>query len=222
MHASGKLRILLLAALALRVGCINSSAVAQVTGTGSGLPASHPPVGAAIWRECRDLETDQSAAIESAHRLLDQTWLTTDRGLFAAYTMPGEKRNPFDLSPATPDAGPRDGHVQAQPPGCTYRRETDETLTLRFIAPFYRFHEAGHGWSPPLRDGLMLEVAVSLAGSNWQARDIGSEQSILLPEQKPRRADDASLPAETRWAVPIPPCGKRLRWNGKACVPRKK
>ena len=174
------------------------------------------------WAPCTGVPPDQSAATEAAQALLHTLWLAGDRGHFGAYTMPGEKRNPFDLSPPTPDSGARDGLVQARPPDCSFRRDGDAALTFRFVSPFYRFHEAGHGWSPPLRDGLMLEAAVGFAGAAWQARDTGSERSILLPEQKPRRAEAAALPPEGRWAEPIPGCGKRHRWTGAACVARKK
>lgn len=176
------------------------------------------------WVPCTALPPDQQAAVQSAQSLLERVWLAHDRGHFAAYTMPGEKRNPFDLSPPTPDSGPRDGFVQARTPICLANRSPgpSHALTIRFLTRFYRFYEAGHGWSPPLRDGLLLEVAVTQAGAEWQARDMGSERGILLPEQKPRRADSATLPVEVSWAEPIPGCGKRQRWNGSDCVARKK
>jgi hypothetical protein len=93
---------------------------------------------------------------------------------------------------------------------------------VRFTTPFYRFHETGPGWSPPLRSGLMLEAVVERAGETWRARDAGSEQSILLPEQKPRAANPNVLPPEVAWAEPIPGCARKTKWNGEACVPRKR
>jgi hypothetical protein len=176
----------------------------------------------AIWQPCTALPPDQLPAVQSAQGLLERLWLSHDRGYFAAYTMPGEKRNPFDLSPPTPDAGPRDGFVQARTPICLASHSPGAALTIRFLTRFYRFYEAGPGWSPPLRDGLLLEAAVAQAGTEWQARDTGSERSILLPEQKPRRADVATLPTESGWAEPMPGCGKRQRWNGSDCVARKR
>ncbi len=174
------------------------------------------------WEPCTAVTVEFSTAIQSAQTLFEQLWLANDRGHFAAYTMPGEKRNPFDLTPPTPDSGPRDGLVQAQAPFCLINRGEGNVVSVRFVTRFYRFYEAGHGWSAPLRDGLMLEAAVILAGTDWQARDTASERSILLPEQTPRRADAATLPAETGWAEPMPGCGKRLRWDGKDCVSRKR
>jgi hypothetical protein len=171
---------------------------------------------------CAALRPDELPAVQSAQGLLERLWLVHDRGLFAAYTMPGEKRNPFDLSPPTPDSGPRDGFVQARAPICMANRGDGNALTIRFLTRFYRFYEAGHGWSPPLRDGLLLEAAVTQAGAEWQARDTGSEQSVLLPEQKPRLAEATKLPDETAWAEPMPGCGKRQRWNGSDCVARKR
>jgi len=176
----------------------------------------------ARWEPCTAVAPDQLPAVQTVQAMLDRLWLAHDRGHFAAYTMPGEKRNPFDLSPPTPDSGPRDGFVQARTPICIASRSDGHGLTIRFVTRFYRFYEAGHGWSPPLRDGLLLEAAVTLVGIEWQARDTASERSILLPEQKPRRADAAALPDEASWTEPMPGCGKRQRWDGKDCVSRKR
>jgi hypothetical protein len=186
------------------------------------VPPSAGVADKARWAPCTDLPQEQKAAIDRAQVLLEQSWLPHDRGYFAAYTMPGEKRNPFDLSPPTPDSGPRDGFVQARAPVCLASRGDANALTIRFMTRFYRFYEAGHGWSPPLRDGLLLEAAVSPSGTEWQASDTGSERSVLLPEQKPRPAEAAKLPDETAWAEPMPGCGKRQRWNGSDCVARKR
>ena len=158
-------------------------------------------------------------AIAKAKELLSRFWLSHERGLFAAYTMPGEKRNPFDLTPKAADSGPRNGVVQARPPRCsTLPGVIDGAIVVRFSTAFYRFFEDGHGWSPPLRDGLLLEAVVERSGETWHTRDTGSEKSILLAEQKPRAADASRLPADKAWAEPIPGCVRRTKWNGEACV----
>jgi hypothetical protein len=193
--------------------------------TRGGERASRPVKAAAeVWRDCeRAHEPAHLEAIAAAKSLLGRLWLATERGFFAAYTMEGEKRKPFDLSPKAPDSGPRDGIVQARAPSCTWRSgEAPTAILVRFTTPFYRFHEAGPGWSQPLRGGLMLEAVVERAGDTWQARDVGGEKSILLAEQKPRPADARALPAETVWAEPIPGCARKTKWNGEACVPRKR
>lgn len=179
---------------------------------------------AEAWHDCnKATDAANQDAIARATELLASLWLATERGQFAAYTMAGEKRNPFDLSPKEPDSGPRDGIVQARPPKCTWR--TDETASatiVRFMTPFYRFHEAGPGWSQPLRNGLMLEAAMTRQGENWLARDTSGEHGILLPEQKPRAAQANALPPDAAWAEPIPGCARRTKWNGEACASRKK
>jgi len=185
---------------------------------------TQPKLPAPAWHECgAGSNAADPAAIAKAKDLLARAWLRTDRGDFAAYTMPGEKRNPFDLSPKAPDSGPRDGIVQARPPICAWRMDDNNgNMLVRFITPFYRFHEMGHGWSQPLRNGLMLEAALTSAGNTWQARDNSGEHGILLPEQKPRAADANSLPLDAKWAEPIPGCAKRTKWNGETCASRKK
>ena len=192
---------------------------------GSPQPPPKPERGAPAWLACAAaVDPTVREALAQASALLSQIWLETDHGRYAAYTFPGEKRNPFDLSQATPPAGPRDGIVQAKPPDCTWRRATDaDPVEVRFTTPFYRFHEAGAGWSPPLRDGLMLAALVApSAPGTWLARDQQLPQAILLPEQNARRPGDAEIPREARWAEPMPGCGKRERWTGEACVKRKR
>lgn len=214
----------LLAALMTTALVAAGLAASAQTRRAAGPPPGKAALGDAVWQDCTGAtEPRLREAIAQASELLGQTWTATDRGHFAAYTMEGEKRNPFDLSPKAPDSGPRDGLVQARPPGCTWRAgEAAGTVMVRFATPFYRFHEAGPGWSAPLRNGLMLEAVVERAGEAWRARDAGSEQSVLLPEQKPRRADATALPVETKWAEPMPGCGRKTKWNGEACVARKK
>jgi hypothetical protein len=187
-------------------------------------PPAKAEAASAAWQDCsRVQDPAQRDAISKATELLAQLWLATERGYFAAYTMEGEKRNPFDLTPKAPDSAGRDGIVQARPPHCTWRStEAPGAIGVRFIAPFYRFYEAGPGWSPPLRNGLMLEAQVERVGETLQARDTGGERSALLPEQKPRSANPNALPPDAAWAEPIPGCGRRAKWNGEACIPRKK
>ena len=176
------------------------------------------------WMACSESnQPSMREAIERASSLLARSWLSHERGSFAAYTMPGERRNPFDLTPKETDGGPRDGIVQTRPPRCSMRAaEVPNAVVVRFTTPFYRFYEDGHGWSPPLRDGVMLEALVVAVGGTWQARDISGEKSILLPEQKPRVAAVSQLPAETEWVEPMPGCPRRTKWNGEACVARKR
>jgi hypothetical protein len=180
------------------------------------------------WTDCRQASPEITPAVDAARRLLEQSWLASRETLFAAYTMPGETRNPFDLSPREADSGPVGGIVEARPPRCLHHTPaatagtSGETHLVRFVAPFYRFHEAGDGWSPPLRDGLMLDAVVTRTGDAWQANAAPSEVTILIPEQSPRRADAAKLPADAPWARPIPGCTKRQRWNGIDCVRAKR
>lgn len=191
-------------------------------------PSAAPPAKAAsetvAWQDC-SLAAGLAAndAIAKATELLSRLWLTTDRGYFAAYTMAGEVRNPFDLSPKQQDSGPRDGIVQTRPPRCTWRAtEVPDELVVRFGTAFYRFYEAGHGWSAPLRDGLLLEARIERAGAAWQVHDATGEQGVLLPEQKPRAANASALPADAPWAEPMPGCARKTAWNGEACIARKR
>lgn len=179
---------------------------------------------AAAWQDCSRSGTSlPSDAVSKATEMLGQRWLMTDRGYFAAYTMAGEVRNPFDLSPKQPDSGPRDGIVQARAPVCVWRdAEQPGAISVRFTTAFYRFYETGHGWSSPLRNGLMLEALIERAGETWQARDASGEHGILLPDQKPRPANANALPADAPWAEPMPGCARKTKWNGEACVARKR
>lgn len=183
-------------------------------------PGQSPPQ----WHDCRSANGDAANAIAAAHVLLEQAWLKGVDSFFSAYTMPGENRSPFDLSPREPNSGPRDGFVEARPPHCTYSPAApkDGALRVRFVSPFYRFHEQGQGWSPPLRNGLMLEVLVTGTGGTWKAVAPPSEETILLPDQTPKRPEPKALPSTASWAEPIPGCGKRQRWNGTDCISRKR
>lgn len=191
-------------------------------------PATDLPAKAgdktAAWHDCGSTTAPlPSEAMAEATTALARTWLASERGYFAAYTMPGEVRNPFDLSPKQPDSGPRDGVVQARAPACAWQvKDLPGVIHVRFITPFYRFFEAGHGWSPPLRNGLMLEARIERAGDVWQAHDASGERGILLPDQKPRAANAAAIPADAPWAEPMPGCARKTRWNGEACVARKR
>jgi hypothetical protein len=199
----------------------------------SGFSAAHarkadPQRGAAppdtTLRDCQRADPELMPAIDAARNLLAQSWLASRGTYFAAYTMPGEKRSPFDLSPREPNTGPRGGFVEARPPRCTVSiPETgDRTYRVRFITPFYRFHEESQGWSPPLHNGLMLEATVTRTESGWKAETPPSKQTILLPDQKPRSAEAEKLPPDAAWAEPIPGCAKRQRWNGHDCISRKR
>jgi hypothetical protein len=224
MHSQRKVLgttvVALTLAISLAIGC--SDAQAQ---TSRKAAASEKSAGPEVsWHDCQKAGSDVTPAIDAARRLLERFWLASGDTFFAAYTMPGEKRNPFDLSPREADSGPRDGFVEARPPRCVYHT-TDApgpAHHVRFVSPFYRFHEDGQGWSPPLRKGLMLEIVATQSGGEWQAAAAPSELTILLPEQKQRRPEEAKLPAAAAWAEPIPGCSKRQKWNGVDCVSRKR
>ncbi len=210
--------------IAATVAAGGAIAVLEASAQSGKAAAPKAKAPAEVWHDCnKATDAANQDAIAKATELLGRLWLPTERGQFAAYTMAGEKRNPFDLSPKEPDSGPRDGIVQARPPKCTWRTdEASAAIVVRFMTPFYRFHETGPGWSPPLRNGLMLEAAMTRAGESWLARDTSGEQGILLPEQKPRAAQANALPPDIAWAEPIPGCARRTKWNGEACVSRKK
>lgn len=215
MRSPGKGHIGAIAGLALTIGLVITRGAAD---------AQQAVRTDAAWLDCQKIAPDVGPALDAARRLLNQTWLEHQDRFYAAYTMPGEKRNPFDLSPRAPDSGPRDGFVEARPPRCMFYTSSSAgpTLHIRFTTAFYRFHEEGPGWSPPLRKGLMLDVVVTRGDSGWQAAAPPSEQTILLPEQAPKRPDAARLPPDAPWAEPIPGCGKRERWNGTECVSRQR
>lgn len=178
--------------------------------------------------ECgRIVEGEQFTALEQARRLFASQWLATDRGLFTAYTMPGEQRNPFDLtSPKPPaDSGPRNGFVLARSMVCTLETigppRAQAPLRIRFTAPLYRFFELGR-WSQPMRDGLMMEVeAMPAPAGGWQVRATRHEKAVLDPDLSPRLPDPAELPKSGRWPEPVPGCRKDERWTGDQCVGRK-
>lgn len=212
--------VALLMAAAMAIDDLPAAAQAKRAGLPPGKAAPAGPV----WNDCTQAaEPGHREAIGKASELLAAHWTATERGHFAAYTMEGEKRNPFDLTPKAPDSGPRDGLVQTRTPVCSWRDgERPGAILVRYTTPFYRFYETGPGWSAPLRNGLLLEAIVERVGDAWQARDAGTEQSILLPEQKPRRAEAAALPTDASWSEPMPGCGRRTKWNGEACVARKR
>lgn len=212
--------VVALAMVAAAIGISGTSAQTRRLSEPSAKTAS----ATAAWRDCGAATASAPReAIAKATELLGQFWLVTERGYFAAYTMVGEVRNPFDLSPRLPDSGPRDGVIQARPPVCAWQTvDASDGIEVRFTTAFYRFHEAGHGWSAPLRNGLMLEARIGRTGATWQARDTSGERGILLPEQKPRAADPTALPADAAWAEPLPGCARKTKWNGEACVARKR
>lgn len=179
--------------------------------------------GEPAWHDCQKAAADAIPAIDAARQLLSQTWLANRNNFFAAYTMPGEKRSPFDLSPREPNSGPVGGTVEARAPHCIYRMPdaSDGPHEVRFISPFYRFYESEHGWSPPLRNGLMLDAIVTKAGNEWKTAVPPSETTILLPEQNPRRPEEAQIPADAPWSEPIPGCSRRQKWDGNDCIPRR-
>jgi len=218
MRLRGKVPASAISLLALTIGIIVGCCGAHAQ------KAREPARAKAAWHDCQMAPADLAAAIEAARHAFDQSWLADRGNHFAAYRMPGETRSPFDLSPRAPDSGPRDGFVEARPPRCTYSlgQGAEPTHHVRFVSPFYRFYEPGHGWSPPLRDGLMLEVTVTHMDDAWKATAPPSEQTILLPDQAPKRADAAKVPEDTPWAEPIPGCGKRQKWTGVECVASRK
>ncbi len=198
-------------------------------------PAGAPPAPAVApsqsakaaerpWEACSRL-TDpiQLAALVKAAELLRHVWLEAQGTHVARYTMPGEVRNPFDLTPKAPDSGPRDGFAQARPPLCTARvSPAGDMIEVRYTTPFYRFYEVGPGWSVTLRNGILLETTVQRSGDQWVARDTSPPTAILLPEQKPSRPGESDMPADAPWAPPVPPCRKSERWTGEACLKRQR
>ncbi len=170
-------------------------------------------------------EPEQLAAIGEARGLFETHWLATERGYFVAYTMPGETRNPFDLTQRGPIVGPRNGFVMAKSVACSLETigpsRPQAPLRIRFMAPLYRFHEIGR-WSQPMRDGLIMEIeAMSSPGGTWQVRETKHDKAVLEPEQATRRPDAGELPKSGRWPEPVPGCRRDERWNGDACVGRK-
>ncbi len=165
---------------------------------------------------------DVPAVASKARDALDALWLRTETGYFAAFVTPGVTRNPFDLKPPPPDSGPRSGIVQARMPACTITEAGAGRHIVRFVSPLYRFHERQAGWSPPLRDGLMMEVEVLSVGNELTTRDTSAEKAILMPEQKIRRPGTKELPRLSRWSEPVPGCARQERWNGDACVRRRR
>lgn len=162
-------------------------------------------------------------AVERARATLDALWLKTKSGYFAAYTLPGMKRNPFDLTPLPPNSGPRDGIVQAREPSCTIEPAgVEQRHIVRFRAPFYRFFEKEAKWSRPLRDGLMMEVEVTRSSDIVNVRDVWAEAAILQRDQRARRPDEQELSRLDRWAEPVPGCKRTEKWNGNACTSRRK
>ncbi|MGD9802256.1 MAG: hypothetical protein AB7O71_21875 [Hyphomicrobiaceae bacterium] len=224
MRSQGKVPGTTVAALTLAIGLVIGCSSVQAQTSRKAVAPEKPTSAEVSWHDCLKAGSDIAPAIDAARRLLDQSWLASRDAFFAAYTMAGEKRNPFDLSPREADSGPRDGYVEARPPKCVYHTPdaSGPAHHIRFVSPFYRFHEDGQGWSPPLRKGLMLEIIVTQSGGEWQATTAPSELTILLPEQKPRRPDEAKLPAAAAWAESIPGCSKRQKWNGIDCVSRKR
>ena len=186
--------------------------------------ANTPPRSLAI--ECgKVVEADRLAAIEQARRLFDQHWLTNEQGIFSAYTMSGEKRNPFDLTAKPPQSPARHGFVMAKSVTCSLESvgpdRPQAPMRIRFMAPLYRFHELGR-WSKPMRDGLIMEIeAMPSPGGPWQVRETRHEKAVLDPETPARRPEAIDLPKSGRWPEPIPGCRRNERWNGDACVDRK-
>lgn len=171
------------------------------------------------------VDGDRRAAIEQARRLFEQHWLLTERGFFAAYTMPAEKRNPFDLTAKSVASPARNGFVMAKSVVCSLEAvgpdQPQAPLRIRFMAPLYRFHEIGR-WSQPMRDGLIMEIeAMPSPGGPWQVRETKHEKAVLEPEAPARRPEAADLPKSGRWPEPIPGCRRNERWTGDACVGRK-
>ncbi len=170
-------------------------------------------------------QADRQIAIAEARRLFAQHWLATERGLFAAYTMQGEQRNPFDLAARGPEVPPRSGFVMAKSVVCSLEPvgpdRAQAPLRIRFMAPLYRFHELGR-WSKPMRDGLIMEIeAMPSPGGPWQLRETRHDKAVLDPETPARLPEAGDLPKSGRWPEPIPGCRRSERWNGDACVDRK-
>lgn len=195
---------------------VGGSAALPLTGraqTAATAPPSPPLVSCEMLSE--------PAAIDArafAQMRFDAGWLAYGESFFASYTMPGESRNPFDRQ-AGPLMGGREGVVEAMASRCLVEASADGlAFRFRFVAPFYRFHEAPAGWSPPLRDGLMQVVSLQREGAGWRELPSGEAPTILTVEQSPRRTAVEQRPKPARWREPIPPCGKGTKWTGRDCV----
>jgi hypothetical protein len=132
------------------------------------------------------------------------------------------KRNPFDLKPLPPNSGPRNGIVQAKHPTCAIEATGTKRRIIRFTTPLYRFFEKEAGWSPPLRNGLMMEVEINVLNDKLTARDTWAATGILLRDQSARRPDERELPRLTRWAEPVPGCKRSEKWTGHQCIGRRR
>lgn len=202
------------------------TAAAQLVPTEATSPQAAKDVPRSLAVDCGQVtEADRMAAIGEARRLFEQHWLATGRGVFAAYTMPGEKRNPFDLGSKTQNSPARNGFVMAKSVICSLDTvgpaRPQAPLRIRFTAPLYRFHEVGR-WSTPMRDGLVMEIeAMPSPGGPWQVRETRHDKAVLEPDTPARLPEAGDLPKSGRWPEPVPGCRRTERWNGDACVDRR-
>lgn len=208
---AGRFGALLLLALSVALSA-GRPALAQGQPKPNPAPAAQIPICETL---VDPLGTD---ALRAARQRLLALWLEHGGSHFASYSMAGEQRNPFDRQ-AGPLMGGRDGVVEALVPRCLVEASGDgRSYRFRFVAPYYRFHEAAAGWSRPMRDGLMLAVSLEREGETWRELPVGEAPTILVAEQAPRRAVVEQLPKTTRWREPLPPCAKGTKWTGMDCV----
>jgi hypothetical protein len=186
-------------------------------------PHGSAPGDGGTFVPCSALSDPRFAgAVDEAWRTLERLWLKTRNGLFIAYTMEATKRNPFDLSPKSPrDEAPISGMIQARLPECS-AQPIANALLVRFTTPFYRFYDPTTGWSRPLRDGLVMEVAIRQVGAGWEGRDTRTEAGILLHDESVHQPAERDVPKLKRWAEPLPKCARHERWNGTDCAGRRR
>lgn len=183
------------------------------------------PDDAFAWRPCEAVPApDLASAVTKAAEVYGDLWIEARGSRFVAFRAPGEKRNPFDLSPPDPSAGPRDGVVEARTISCLARLPAPDRLTVRHLAAYYRFYENGVGWSPTLRDGILLELELVRSPSGWTAAERRAEDTVFMNEDALSRPAAEALPADAAWARPAMGCPRGERWNAKAvaCQRRRK
>jgi hypothetical protein len=207
---------------ALACGAFVSVMYAPVAAANAG---AGRPDAAAVWQPCEAVPApDLAPAIARAAEVRDGLWIEARGSRFVGFRAPGEKRNPFDLSPPDPNAGPRDGMVEARTISCLARVLAPDRLTVRYLTAYYRFYENGVGWSPTLRDGILLELELARSPAGWTAAERRAEDTVFMGEDGLSRPTTESLPADAAWARPAIGCPRGERWSAKAvaCERRRK
>lgn len=171
------------------------------------------------WLACEEASPTVSLAVAKAREKIAALWLTTPDGLFVAYRLPAERRNPFDLS-KDPLMGPKSGVIQASSMRCELSQQTEaRPVVLRFVSPLYRIFEAGEGWARPLRDGVIAEFDALANQTDWTLTERQERNSILQDSDEPHRPDASEIPPQPMsWAEPLPGCARGQTWNGSQCI----